>query len=382
MPYSIEALDTGWAVRGDDGDLVAKHPTKAQALAHMRALYANVSDAAKQFMAPGQQIQHKCDNTSCVRPSHLKAGDNDESVADRYGPKAADEFAAELEGWDELPLDWTEARLLRFADYFGYAIEPNSESALGYSVTNAQGQRLGGFVARSIIDGYLKSPEGKAGPGAGPGGKKKGGGKGGNPALKRQEAIAAAKNALDLVLPDVLEARSKGKVDAAAVEQLKQQALTTIDGATDAKAVRAALQSFRKQLNIYKQEATKPPPADQQLRDTISKAMDALPNATLLAGTKYDEQRIQGALDAGRSRLAAARTPGEVLEATRQLRLGIQLEKLAQDKERIAKGPKKASETARSGALPRTASEWAEYYTRLYFDEEPWMLAAAAGQPW
>lgn len=50
MPYNIKrgaAGCSGYAVVGDDGKLKGCHKTRSEALAHQRALYANVKDAEK-----------------------------------------------------------------------------------------------------------------------------------------------------------------------------------------------------------------------------------------------------------------------------------------------------------------------------------------------
>lgn len=47
MPYKIMQMGNRYCVIKDSGKVVKCHPTKEQAEAHLRALYANVKDAKK-----------------------------------------------------------------------------------------------------------------------------------------------------------------------------------------------------------------------------------------------------------------------------------------------------------------------------------------------
>ena len=58
MPYEIQRQDHEYCVvKQGSGDVVKCHPTKADAMAHMRALYANVPDAANLEEADMEDFQ-------------------------------------------------------------------------------------------------------------------------------------------------------------------------------------------------------------------------------------------------------------------------------------------------------------------------------------
>jgi hypothetical protein len=301
-----------------------------------------------------------------------------------YAGSAADCYNDIIDGWDDLPFIAERiANLLSFAEFMGYTIDTNAKAASGYSVTSPSGQRLSGFVANGIIKGFLsgkaphvsvsapkkgssaKSPEQKAAD------------KAAADEQKRATAVDTATKALARVLPDMLEARSKGKVSAATVDKLKAQCAQAVAQATDAKGVRDALQNFRDALSAYKAEMTKPLSGDAALRASISKVLGSLPNATVLAGTKYNPQGIQQVIDKGKTAILSATTPAAAQAALKDLRQQVALEKLAQAKAAAAqkvpavKLPKVAASTAAAVKLPpkkhSEAERWAQYYSELYW---------------
>lgn len=302
----------------------------------------------------------------------------------------------------EEPEEWTEAALLRFAEWFGYQIEPNPDSTLGFSVTSPSGKRLGGFVARRIIDAWQANPNPAPGAAKGKKGKSSGGGSKGGGAKKaaktpeQKEAEKAAKEAMKLeeakakaeeALADIdsadMELRSKGKLAAKDIQGFVDDAKAKIAQAKDAKEVRAILKEMRRNIALYKKEATKPPAPDVQLKQTKSKLKDNLPSAKTLAGTKYDESEIQGIIDKHSKLIDSASSPEEARQAVKEMRREISEYKV--DKAREQADARKKKQQAKQAAKERTAaakaagqidvvvpepvtaSEWADWFARRVY---------------
>lgn len=49
MPYDIRRQGSSYTVVDDKGKVVGRHKTRREAIAHQRALYANVPDASKKM---------------------------------------------------------------------------------------------------------------------------------------------------------------------------------------------------------------------------------------------------------------------------------------------------------------------------------------------
>lgn len=286
--------------------------------------------------------------------------------------------------------EWEADRLLSFVEWLGYTITESPTAASGYSVVGPDGRHLGGYIANSIIAAWQANPEGKKSGGKKSGGAKKSTAKApaktpeqkaAEKAQKEAESLNSAQTeaqrAIALIQPDVLEAKSKGKIDAKDIQTFLDAAQSKLSNAKDPKEVRSIIREMKDQITLYKNEATKPPPADQQLRDTILKLKQNLPDATVLAGTKFDESKIQGVIDSYTKQLESASSPDAAKAALKDMRTAITEEKLAQTKakaeeakaQKLAtvkppKAPKKASE--------RTAEEWADWYaSRWMGDADP-----------
>ena len=300
----------------------------------------------------------------------------------------------DLSDLSQLEDDWTAERLRRFAEWMGYSIEPNPESELGFSVLSPSGKPLGGFVARRVVEAWQKNPD--LAPGEGKAGKKKGKGGGGSKSSPEAKAAAAAEKlataqqraaeSIEAIDPDTLEIKSKGKISSSTIKGFIAAAQAKIASATDSKTVSSALREMRLEIARYKREATKPPSLDAQLADTKQKLKANLPSATRLAGTAYDEHEIQKLIDAHTADLDSAESPEAAREAIKRLRNAVTDYKLAEQKaKRDAAAAKKAG-ALKSGNVPRTASEWAQWYGEQ-FDLEPQQymapgqLRAPAGSP-
>lgn len=275
--------------------------------------------------------------------------------------------------------DWTVTRLLAFAEWFGYTITEAPESTSGYSVTSPSGTKLGGFIANTIIKGWKANPEGKLKPAAQ---KKKAGGGGKaaakSPEEKKAEAEAkkqakaaeqkasadeAAERTLRGILPDAMEASSKGQVQSATVKGMVDSARDALQKAKDATEVKRIMADLKTNIAIYKTEATKTPPVGQQLRSTINTMVAKLPDPRVLAGTSYDATAIGGVVDAYRQRIQSATSQAEAQRLVQELRNAVSLEKVSQAKAKAA-----------ARAAKKSAEEWADWYLRGALDaleEEP-----------
>lgn len=341
-------------------------------------------------------------------------------------------------------IEWDDVRLLTFAEWFGYNIEPNPNSTLGYSVTSPSGKKLGGFVAKRIIAAFQKNPEGKkdgAKPpkaggtsakgksgggsgGAGGGAKKSGGtagkssagggskaaGTGGDGAAekpkstrtvnKRLEANQAtvdmigrlddaareefwkanaslakdlaaqgftveedgsvfvrpdgvgmvapgfnrwlsqqgitshltpeekavakvakkeadavkkladtktrAADSIAAVNPAGMEESTKGKVKSGEVQAIIDRHKGDIEGATDPKAVAAAVKAMKDEIAAYKKAATAPPTEAQALASTIGKLKSALPRGVDVEAPNLPADQAQAIIDKYRGQLDSA----------------------------------------------------------------------------
>ena len=303
-------------------------------------------------------------------PGMLKKIDDDEEAYDMSE-------LIEDEDMDE----WTAERLLAFAEWFGYIIEPNPESSLGFSVTSPSGKRLGGFVASRIIAGWQSNPNPEAGGGPGKKGKKKAGGKGGGAkkaakspeekaaereakaqgaamkkeqtaALKLEESKSKAAESLMDIDPADMALRSKGKMSAKDLESFKAKAASLIANAKDPKEIAAILRQMKRDISTYKREATKPPTLEQALSDTKAKLKDNLPSAKVLAGTKFDEHEIQGLIDQYSKGIANAGTAKEAQYAVKEMKKAIAEYKVGKAKaEAVAK---KAAADAKKAQAAQT----------------------------
>lgn len=344
--------------------------------------------------------------------------------------------------FSEPDIEWSDARLLAFAEWFGYNIEPNPDSTLGYSVTSPSGKRLGGFVAKRIIAAYQKNPDAKKDgakpPKAGGKGKSGGGGSGGkgggakaksgggaaksgggaaksggsasgetkekaantrsvkkrlpadqgtvdmigrlddaardefwkaNASLAKDLAAAgftveedgsvtvaadgvgkvsegfnsklaqmgvtshlsdeekavakvakkqadAAKKLADskmraadsiaAINPAGMEETTKGRVKSAEVQAIIDRHQAAIEGATDPKAVAAAIKTMKEEIAAYKKVATAPPTEAQALASTIQKLQTSLPRGVDIEAPNLPVDQAQSIIDSYREKLASA----------------------------------------------------------------------------
>jgi hypothetical protein len=93
MPYRIGAKGTngcgGYPVVKEDGEVVGCHATRAEADAHLQALYANVPDAEKADVAganPSFTVDPKYPGVGIKRPNSGKSNYRS-SIKSKYGKK-------------------------------------------------------------------------------------------------------------------------------------------------------------------------------------------------------------------------------------------------------------------------------------------------------
>jgi hypothetical protein len=232
-------------------------------------------------------------------------------------------------------LDWQEDVLLRFAEWFGYQIDPNPESVLGFRVVAPSGNTLGGFVARQIIEAYKKNPT--AQKGAGVGGKAKTGkGKaGGGGAAKKAgktpeqalaETIGKAVEGIDDMDIDTMAYRSKGKLDIEVLGMLADGAKAALAQAKDPGEVKDILKRLKKDISAYKYEMTKGPSDDEKTAMAIQKMQKALPDPGDLGG---DVGKMEAIVKGANTALGTARTPEEAKEIVAKMRKDIAAQKKA-----------------------------------------------------
>lgn len=325
---------------------------------------------------------------------------------------------------NEMPDSWTAERLRRFAEWMGYSIVENDKNESGYSVISPSGSHLGGFTAASVIAAWQKNPNATVaakGKGKGTGAKGAGAKAKTGPTAEEKKAAADAKKAttaeaqltaskasadfaIKSIQPDVMAANSKGKVSAADVTGMVKGAQEKIAALKDPKAIATAIKELKQNISLYKSQATMAPPATTQLRDTIVKLKSALPDATVLAGTSFNADRIQKIIDSHTNKLSSAASPAEAQQAIKDMRTAISEDKIEQAKEKAAeaklqkdqkaaaaaqvKAAKAAVAAAKkgvvatpsgvpatlvtgAGSVPKRASEWADYYLKKWygFDE-------------
>ena len=305
----------------------------------------------------GMQLLHAtkdgCKGTSCINPKHLRPGSNDENVADRYAAEErtvplefgaievryGDEYRVELpfglpaeedddEAFDmsevnDIP-DWTAETAWQFMEWFGYTIEPDGNSSLGYAVTSPSGKRLGGFVAKQIIDASMKTPDTGAG---GKGGKKKGkGGSGGkkaavDPVTALAEAKGKAEEAIGKVDAIGMEDKSGGVLKADDIQKFVDAAKEKLQGVTDPKEAAKIITAMKKEIANYKNELMPKPTAQVAREQAVSKIAKALPSVNELAGDKFDPAAIKSITD--KYDIAGARSPEKARELVKQMRTEV-----------------------------------------------------------
>jgi hypothetical protein len=93
MPYRIGAKGTngcgGYPVVKEDGEVVGCHATRAEADAHLQALYANVPDAQKSAVAgatPSFTVDPKYPGVGIKRPNSGKSSYRS-AIQSKYGKK-------------------------------------------------------------------------------------------------------------------------------------------------------------------------------------------------------------------------------------------------------------------------------------------------------
>lgn len=305
----------------------------------------------------GMQLLHAtkmgCKGTSCINPKHLRPGSNDENVADRYAAEErtvplefdaievryGDEYRVALpfglpaeedddEAFDmsevnDIP-DWTAETAWQFMEWFGYTIEPDGNSSLGYAVTSPSGKRLGGFVAKQIIDASMKTPDTGQG---GKGGKKKGkGGSGGkkaavDPVTALAEAKGKAEEAIGKVDAIGMEDKSGGVLKADDIQKFVDAAKEKLQGVTDPKEAAKIITAMKKEIANYKNELMPKPTAQVAREQAVSKIAKALPSVNELAGDKFDPAAIKSITD--KYDIAGARSPEKARELVKQMRTEV-----------------------------------------------------------
>lgn len=270
--------------------------------------------------------------------------------------------AAPLLDWSEL--DWEDKRLLRFAEWFGYNIEPNDDSTLGFSVTSPGGKKLGGFVAKRVIEAWQKNPDSKA---VGKDGKAKGGGKGGaaggkgggkgkaasggkgtakatvDPAEAKNKALAG----LDETDPHDLEERSNGKLNADDVSVILSRGRQRLEAATDPKEIASIVKETKAELAAYKKERTKPPTRDERLIQTKAKIVKAFPRVVNVSGPNFDAGEAGDILSKYKGKIESAGSEEEAHTLMTQMRQEIRDRKRENTaNQRAAKDEEKAIRAA------------------------------------
>ena len=93
MPYRVGAKGTngcgGYPVVKEDGEVVGCHATRADADAHLQALYANVSDAEKADVAgatPSFTVDPKYPGVGITRPNAVR-NNYRSGIKSKYGKK-------------------------------------------------------------------------------------------------------------------------------------------------------------------------------------------------------------------------------------------------------------------------------------------------------
>lgn len=341
--------------------------------------------AYEMFVGPipnGAQLLHStkdgCRGSNCVNPKHLRPGSNEDNVADRYYAESwpdrvvpaysksvpiefdsievryGDEyrvvlpFGEPLEDEDEafdmsevndVP-DWQAETAWQFMEWFGYTIEPNPNSSLGHTVTSPSGKRLGGFVAKRIIEASQKTPDtGGGGKGKGKSKGKKGGGSkkaAVDPITAMAEAKGKAEEAIGKIDAIGIEDKSKGVLKAADIQSFVDEAKAKLANITDPKEAAKIITAMKKQIAAYKNELMPKPTAEVARALAVKKIKDALPSPEELAGDKFDPAAIKAITD--KYDVGGARSPEKAREVIKEMRAEIAAyKKDAQAKAKAAK---------------------------------------------
>lgn len=338
----------------------------------------------------GKQLLHGSGcPTNCIRPNgtHMREGTNDMNVRDRYVRDASEDELYDMSETCSVPLDWEDERLLRFADYFGYTIEPNPKTG-GMIVISPSGKHLGGWAAQKIIDASQRQGEGPKAAKVGgllkapkaAGGKKASTAK--TSEQKLSESQAKGTEAIAKIDTRGMEDRSKGKLKAADMDAIVSAGKKALADAKSPEEARKAVSEMKTQLASYKKEMTKPPGIDVQTADTVRKLKDNLPNATVLAGVSYDPSKIQDIINKHTKAMDGASTPTEAQAEVKAMRLEVLQYKVqaakdkAADKAAKAEAVKQATAATKAAKSPKLgmlkmASEWASYYVDAMNDAIP-----------
>ncbi len=328
----------------------------------------------------GAKVAGADDAKKAKTPAEM-ASDAKKAKAAMDALKASELYAEEDEEWGEFDLDIELMEILAeefeepdeqhseiYEEWFGYNIEPNPESELGYSVTSPSGKKLGGAVARRVIEASQKTADtGKRGKGSKATKGAKAGGKGGggkDPALEEQkkaEKLASSKEraaerleALEERIESAVD-RYGDRLDSATMQRIVDEMRAEIEAAADPKEIAKALKKGSKQLADYQREATKPPPAVQKLEMRKQAALDALPSVKQLAGTDAAlEDGLRGIDAEYRQRMRNATSDTELAALQRDMRRAVSEFKI---------DAARANAAERKRQRPQSAREWAEYYS-------------------
>lgn len=278
---------------------------------------------------------------------------------------------------------------LEFAEWFGYTIEPNPDSVLGFRVVSPSGKVLGGSVAAQIIAAWQKNPN----PSAGGKGKTKGkSGSGKAAAPKKTPAEKARESAQESIeaLEIELERSNASPEEKAAIQDFIDKARAEIEGTENPIEIKQIVKELKANIATYKKEKSKEAQLDAKLAKTKETLIQNLPSANVLAGTKYNPADIQRIIDDYRKEIAGAASLDEAKAALAAMKRDIAEYKVARDRElaaarqrekaervaqravaKAAAGTGKARSAAKASVianerLPQTLEEWIEYYAALF----------------
>jgi hypothetical protein len=277
---------------------------------------------------------------------------------------------------------------LEFAEWFGYTIEPNPDSVLGFRVTSPSGKVLGGTVAAQIISAWQKNPN----PSVGGKGKKKSGGGGKAAAPKKTPAEKARESAQESIeaFEIELERSDASPEEKAAIQDFIDKARSDIEDSENPIEIKQIVKELKDNIATYKKEKSKEAQLDAKLAKTKETLIQNLPSANVLAGTKYNPTDIQKIIDDYRQEIAGAGSLDEAKAALAAMKRDIAEYKVARDRElatarqqekaerlaqraaaKAAAGAGKTRNAAKAAVaaseqMPQTLEEWIEYYAALF----------------